>query len=175
MDPRFTYVDLGRKQWIGVYGHGELDTWRILEAEVGDLYDLAFGAKAPAVARDLARDVRPRLTFGWPALWEKLAIDQHGLDDVQMQLFKTGLLRGMEDSPLGANSELRFLEIPQDDPSELSLAWLDSNTATFLQGLRVPRELYDDVAADPDAWKALRSELEGRLFVDMQRLITVGV
>ncbi|MEM7519318.1 MAG: CpXC domain-containing protein [Planctomycetota bacterium] len=174
MDPQFTYVDLGRRQWIAVYGRDELDQWGMLEGEVSELYDSAFGKNAPPLAQGLAVGVTPRLLFGWPALWEKLSLDDHGLDEVQMQLFKTGLLRNMEESPLGPGSELRFLEVPPDRPDQLSLAWLDSDTADFIEGLLVPRALYDEVALRAEAWQPLRSELEGRLFLDMQRLITAS-
>jgi hypothetical protein len=39
------------------------------------------------------------------------------------------------------------------------------------QRLTVPRALYDEVAGDRRGWQALREELDGRIFVDMQRLM----
>jgi hypothetical protein len=174
LDPHFTYLDLGRHQWIAVHPLDDIDRWRELEAQVQGTYDLAFGQRAPAAARALGKGIVPRLVFGWPALEEKLAVHDHGLDDVQVELFKVGLLKVQPESPLGEETELRFLEVPPDGPQELALAWLDGRTAGFLEGLRVPRELYDQIGADPEAWEDLRSQLGAGLFVDMKRLITVG-
>ncbi len=174
MDPQFTYVDLGRKQWVAVYGTDELEAWRTTEEEVQSLFNIAFGSGAPKPAQDLAVGIQPRLVFGWSALWELLAIQDAGLDDLQVQLLKLGLLRNMEDSPFALDSELRFLEIPEDGPQELSFAWVNSESAEFIQGFRIPRALYDEITENPDQWKALRSELDGQLFMDMQRLVTVG-
>jgi CpXC motif protein len=173
MDPQFNYLDIGNQDWIAVYPSDDLDRWREIEADVREVYDVAFGAQAPAPARALGRGLRPRLVFGWPALREKLAARDHGLDDVQLELFKIGLLRNQPGSPLGEETELRFLEVPADGSQELSLAWLDRR-GNFLQGLRVPRELYESVGRDPAPWQDLREQLSEGLLVDMKRLIAVG-
>lgn len=174
LDPQFTYIDQGKKSWIAAFPLDDLASWREREAEVLATYDLAFGAQAPAPARAIGKQLRPRLVFGWPALREKIAVGLSKLDDQQLELMKIGLLRSGTGGPLGDTTELRFLGIPVDHKNELDLAWLSSRTAEFVQGLRVPRQLYDDVAADAESWKDLREELAQGPFVDMKRLITVG-
>jgi len=171
MDPRFTYLDVGRNQWIAVFPHAEMDQWRTREEEVQHLYDRSFGREAPPLARNIGAAMKPRLVFGWSALWEKLAIDDHRLDDVQVELLKVGLLRSLPESPLSFATELRFLEVPTNNPTELSFAWVNSTTADFVQGVSVPRALYDDVALRGDEWKSLRAEFSHALFLDMNRLI----
>src|SRR5437879_5486663 len=74
MDPRFTYLDVGRKQWVAAFPHAEMDQWRTHEEEVQHLYDRSFGRDAPPLARSIAVGMEPRLVFGWPALWAKLAM-----------------------------------------------------------------------------------------------------
>jgi hypothetical protein len=174
LDPQFTYIDQGQRSWIAVFPLDDLAQWREREAEVRATYDLAFGAGAPAPARAIGKQLRPRLVFGWPALREKLATSQHRLDDLQLELMKIGLLRSGTGGPLGDTTELRFLEVSADGKDELVLAWIESRTAEFVQGLRVPRQLYDDVAAEAEDWQDLRESLAEGLFVDMKRLITVG-
>lgn len=176
LDPRFTYLDVGRNQWIAVFPHVELDQWRTREEEVQQLYDRAFGQKAAPLAREIGTGMKPRLVFGWPALWEKLALDEHRLDDVQVELLKVGLLRSLPESPLSFETELRFLEVTRNNPTELSFAWVNSTTADFVQGLNVPRALYDDVALQAEDWKSLRAEFSHALFLDMNRLfVPAGV
>jgi hypothetical protein len=175
LDPEFTYMDLGRNLWIAVYPLDQLENWREVEESVSKTFDLAFGSGAPQAARDLGVNLKPRVVFGWPALWEKIAANQHGLDDVQVAMLEIALLKNAPDSPLGEDTELRLLDAPDDGKNELSFAWLDSNTADFLQGMRVPRELYADIGAEPESWRALRSSLSEGAFVDMKRLITAGV
>jgi len=174
LDPEFNYLDVGRNQWFAVYPHVDMERWREVEEDIVPLYARAFGSKAPELAQQMGKDIHPRLVFGWPALWEKLALADRGLDDVQLELMKLGILKGMEESPFDEDTELRFLEIPPNAPDELALAWLHSETAEVVQTMRVPRELYDDVAENPEAWQALRTELEQSLFIDMSRLIFVG-
>ncbi len=174
LDPQFTYLDLGRKQWIAAFPRADLDSWREREAEIRQTFEVAFGSQASAAAREIGRNLVPRLVFGWPALTEKLAAGEHGLDDVQLELLKVGLVKNVADDKFGEDTELRFLQVPADGPRELALAWLDSQTAKFVEGMRVPRELYDAIAAEPESWEALRSQLTEGLFVDMKRLITVG-
>jgi len=171
MDPRLTYLDVGRNQWIAVFPHDEMDQWRTREEEAQGLFDRAFGREWRQVAREIGIGMKPRLVFGWPALWEKLAIDEHKLDDVQIELLKVGLLRNVPNTPFSFATELRFLEIPPNNPKELSFAWLNSATADFVQGLSVPREVYDDVALRTEEWKSLKAEFNHALFLDMNRLI----
>lgn len=171
MDPRFAYLDVGRNQWIAVLPQAELDQWRTREEEAQVLFDRGFGSKAAPLARSIGAAMKPRLVFGWPALWEKLAIDDHKLDDVQVELLKVGLLRSLPETPLSFVTELRFQEIPKNNPDQLSFAWLHSTTADFVQGMNVPRALYDDVALRADEWKSLRAEFNQALFLDMNRLI----
>ena len=171
MDPQFTYLDVGRNQWIAVYPLSELDQWRAREQTVQGLFDRAFGKEAAPLARDIGKGMKPRLVFGWPALWEKLAIDNYKLDDIQIELVKVGLLRSLPETPFSFATELRFLDIPKNNPQELAFAWIDSTTADFVQGVKVPRALYDDVAQRAEEWKSLRSEFNGALFVDMSRLM----
>ena len=55
--------------------------------------------------------------------------------------------------------------------SELVMAWLRAVNEEVVEGLRVPRSLYDEIAADPTGWQALREELSAGPFVDMNRLL----
>jgi hypothetical protein len=174
MDPRFSYLDAGRNQWIAVFPEPDLDEWRVREEEVDRLFDKAFGKGASPPARAIGAGLRPRLVFGWPALREKLAIQDAGLDDVQIELLKIGLIRNVPETPFALTNELRFVNAPKDGTNELAFAWVDSTTSEFIEGLRVPRALYDEIATDPEPWKALRADFDGAYFVDMKRLVTVG-
>ncbi len=176
VDPEFTYTDLARGQWIAVYALDELARWRELETQVQATFDVAYGRRAPAAARALGQGIRPRLVFGWAALCEKLALADHGLDDVELELLKIGLLRTLPSSPftLSMETELRFLNAHEGaDGPVLSLGWFTGRWSSFLEGLDVPRELYDAVAQD-EAWRELRGRLAGATFVDLARLVALG-
>jgi hypothetical protein len=174
MDPRFSYIDAGRGQWIAAFPEPDLEQWRVREEEVGRLFDKAFGKSASPLAREIGSGMRPRLVFGWPALREKLAIHDAKLDDVVIELLKVGLLRNVPETPYALTNELRFVDAPDDGTNELAFAWVDSTTSYFIQGLRVPRALYDEIAGDTEQWRALRADFDGARFVDMKRLVTVG-
>lgn len=172
MDPRFSYIDAGRGQWIATFPEPDLDSWRVREEEVLRLFDKAFGSGASPFAREIGKTLRPRLVFGWPALWEKLAIDDAGLDDVIVEIVKIGLLRNVPETPFALTNELRFVRAPNDGTRDLAFAWVDSTTTQFLQGMRVPRALYDEIAKDPDNSRALRADFANATFVDLKRLVS---
>ena len=93
-----------------------------------------------------------------------------GLDDVELELLKIALLRGMEDPPLKAANEIRLVDLDAET-GELVLVVLVSKTEDFVEELRVPRDLYDEIAADQEGWRELRQELKAGYFVDMLRLM----
>jgi CpXC protein len=171
LDPELTYVDVGRGQWIAVFPVARLDHWKDLEAQSRVIFDRAYGEKAPAAAREIGADLTARLTFGWSALREKLAAVENGLDDVVLELTKAALIRGLDNPPVSPGTELRFLAI---DGDALAVAWLNSADEGVKEILRVPRSLYDEIAADPSGWEALRAELSAGPFVDMNRLLVAA-
>ena len=99
-----------------------------------------------------------------------MAADHH-LDDVTLELVKLAIVRTSKTSPLSNENELRLLDVEGD---KLVLAWIRAQTEQVVEALKVPRKLYDDIAADEQGWHALREELSAGLFVDMNRLLVVA-
>jgi hypothetical protein len=168
MQPEMTYLDIGRQQWIGAFPFEKLRDWQTVEQNATDSFARAFGESASPLAKELGEGIRPRITFGWPALCEKIVAAQAGLDDVNLELFKVALIRGVDESPLSGMTELRFIET-QDDG--LILDWLVTATEQTVDRIRAPRSLYDEIAADQNDWQPLRDEISTGLFVDVQRLL----
>jgi hypothetical protein len=168
LEPEFTYFDLGRGQWIAVFPFGSIGEWEALEERARAAFDLSYGPKAAALARQIGARLKPRVTCGWAALKEKILAADHGLDDVEIELTKMAVLRNSDEVPLTSQTELRLVDVKG---SELIMAWIVAETGQVAQALAVPRDLYTEIAADRSGWQPLRDELAGRLFVDMQRLM----
>jgi hypothetical protein len=168
LEPELNYLDIGRNQWIAVFPVKKLASWPELEALALATFAEAYGEGASDPAREIGVDLKPRLVFGWAALREKIAAADAGLDDVTLELLKIALLRGMEDAPLAAGTELRFVEAEGD---ELVIVWIASATEILVESLRVPRALYDEIAADQTGWAPLREEISAGYFVDALRLM----
>ena len=168
LDPAMNYLDVGRGQWIAAFPIANLGQWKTMEEQAGSTFARAYGEKASAAARSIGSGLRPRVTFGWAALREKLLAAEHQLDDANLELVKTAILRGLHNSPMGAETELRLVAV---EGSELVMAWTRAVNEEIVEGLRVPRSMYDEIAADSAGWQALREELSAGLFVDMNRLL----
>ncbi len=169
LPPHLTYLDLGHNQWIAAEPSSLLDQWPEAEAETRKAYDLAFGEEATPAARAIGETLKPRLVFGWPALREKLIADDLGLDDVTLELLKMAVMREVNEPPLGDQSELRLFG---GDAGNLQFAWIDTRSEQHIVELDIPREIYDDVAGDAEAWAPARAQFEGKLLVDLRRLTT---
>jgi hypothetical protein len=59
--------------------------------------------------------------------------------------------------------------------NELVMASFGTADGKVIEELNIPRELYDEIAADHEGWQALRDELKPGLFIDYRRLLTTGV
>ena len=168
LPPHLTYLDLQRQQWIMAEPANLLEEWPSVEAEARDTYARSFGDLAPASARGLGDGLKSRLVFGWPALREKLICAELGLDDVTLELLKMAVMRDVDDAPMADETELRLIG---GDAKNLKLAWVVAETEGNLAELDVPRDIYDGIAGDADAWAATRAKFEGQLLVDLRRLI----
>jgi hypothetical protein len=168
LDPEMTYVDVGRGQWIAVFPVSKLGQWKDLEEQARTTFAQAYGPQAPAAARQMGAGMRPRITFGWDGLREKLIVADHQLDDVTLELAKLAIVRTSESSPLSSETDLRLIDVEDDT---LEMAWIRAHTEQVVELLKVPRQVYDDIAADDEGWQSLRQELSAGLFVDMNRLL----
>lgn len=170
LQPEFNYLDVGRGQWIASLPAVRMPNYPAAEAEAVEIFGKSYGDKAPASARDLGHALEMRVTFGWPAVREKLLIRQHGLDDVVIEMVKLDVLRRVPSAPLKPGVELRLVNVADD---LLVMVWLSTATEAVIEELLVPRGLYDAIAADADSWAPTRAMLTDGPFVDMQRLYMV--
>jgi len=165
--PHLTYVDVGRQEWILVEDPSELDRWPDHEKHAQAVFDENFGPRAPEVVRDLAAGLRIRLVFGWPALREKLVLTELGLDDEVVELTKLAVINGAIAAPIGGSESMRIVG---EEDGQLQVAVTHDITEAVSATTTIPRDLYNDIAADIGSWKALRDQWAGQPFIDTSRL-----
>lgn len=167
LPPHLTLLDISHGLWIMCRPIEALDSWPTEEAEAHEVFDTAFGPTAPAAAREIGAELDARLVFGWAALREKLLARDLELDDVTLELLKAAIMRDVDHPPMADESELRLIA---GDDATLSFAWIVAATEERLALLDVPRDTYDDLEDDDEAWAPLRERLESHLLVDIRRL-----
>jgi CpXC protein len=167
LEPKLNYLDLERSVWVSAQPLQELGQWVEREDEAVATFNEAYGPQAPASARDVGGGLKPRLTFGWAALREKLLAQDAGLDDTTLELAKLAIIRGAGGAPIQPGVELRLMSVADD---QLQMSWIDARTEKVVEGLLVPRAVYDSVVAAPEAWAPFRAQLSGGPFVDVQKL-----
>ena len=168
-EPEFTYLNLQRNHWIAVWPAAKLTDWQAIEKRSREAFDKAFGNAAPAEARELGKEARPRAVFGWAALSEKLVAQENGIDDVELELAKLAVVRNLEDAPLLENVELRLLGV--EDGTKLVLGWIHGGSGELKEVIAVPKEILEEIRSQADLWQELRDELTAGIFVDMQKLM----
>lgn len=166
--PRLSYIDVGRGEWIMVAPTDHLEEWADFEAMARATFEKAYGKSAPLAAQSIGSGLRARTTFGWAGLREKLQCDEHGLDDIDLELLKLAVLRTVPGPPVDEKMELRLIDFRGE---QLVLAWLDSDDDRQIATIEVPRSAYDAIAADYDSWQPLREQFSGKLYVDFNRTL----
>jgi len=167
LDPMFNYVDVERGQWLSVQPLEQLEEWVENEDEALATFALAYGEQAPATAREIGNGLTPRLVFGWPAAREKILANENKLDDVALELMKLALVQSLDNLPMAEGNELRLETVEGDT---LGLCWVKAQNDEIVERIQVPREMYDNIVKDAEAWAAVRQKLETGPFVDMQKL-----
>jgi len=169
LQPQFNYLDVGRGQWIAAMQADRMRTHLQVEDEAALLFSESYGDNAPAAAQQVGKDLKMRVTFGWPAVREKLLLREHDLDDVVVEMMKLHILRSVPSVPMAEGIELRLVDINEDNDAFV-FTWLETATEKAIEGLSVPRDLYAAIAANTTAWEPMRTRLENGAFVDMQKL-----
>jgi hypothetical protein len=168
VEPEFTYMDVGRRQFFAVWPASKIGQWKALEARSQTMFDKAFGNAAPPEARAIGARLEVRVVFGWAALNEKLIAAEHGIDDRKLELVKVGALRNIDEMPVGAGVELRLVGVAED---ELKLGWIETAVDELTDVLGLPLAALAEIDADPAPWQELRDEIAAGLFVDYKRAL----
>jgi hypothetical protein len=167
LQPQFNYLDAGRGQWIAALPAGRLRTHLEVEDEVAALFADSYGSHAPKAAQAVGEGLQVRITFGWPAVREKLLIREHALDDTILEMMKMHILRSVPSAPIAEGVELRCVRVGED---AMIFVWLETASEAPIQEISAPRGVYDAIAANPEGWENLRKKLENGAFVDIQKL-----
>ena len=168
--PELNYLDAGRGQWMAVHPADAVGDWETIEAQDRAVFNRSYGDQAVGAARELGAGLRARVVFGMAAFREKLLAAEVGLDDVDLELLKTAILRNSPEPPFAPGVELRFIEVTDD--GNLAFAWLEADNEQVIEMLQTSRQTYNEIADDLTDWQPLREQLSAGLFVDMTRLMT---
>ena len=171
-DPEFTYMDIARHQYIGVWPADHRAEWKSWAQKTRAVFDNALGRDAPSEAREIGADVDVRAVFGWSALVEKILARQAGMDDRTLELVKLSVMRTSSETPVPGTLELRLVAV---DDESLLLAWLGGDEDEPGPAMRVPRQLLADIDADRGAWQSARDRVGEGDVVDFQRDMLVPV
>ena len=159
VDHPFLYVDLPRKQWVGVFAPLDRPAFERWEREPLLAWQKACGDDAPKIAQALGRDVRIRAVFSLPALREKLLCWESGLDDVVLELLKIRMMLAPDGITPNPGQELRLVGFAE---GALKFQWGS-------EGASINAAEYASVAAVPEDWAQLRAALLAGPWVDAAR------
>ena len=167
-DPEFSYMDIARGQYIGVWPASRRRQWRECAERTRAVFDQTLGAGASHEAQEIGRTLDPRVVFGWSALVEKILARQAGIDDRTLEVAKAAVMRSGDSMPLPGVQEFRLVAVPD---GALQFAWVDGAAGTLGKVVQVPRDLIADIEADAAKWQPLRDQVADGLVVDVQREI----
>ena len=166
VQPTLSYIDLPRKQFMGVWPSSAIEDWKAFEQRTREAFDRSFAPGGDGEA--LGQGMQPRCVFGWLGLNEKLIAADHDIDDSDLELAKLATLRVMGDVKLGRDLEFRLVGANDD---ELIVGWLHTSSEDIDDEFSVPRQILVDIRAAPETWGTLRAEVTGDTFVDYRRTL----
>jgi CpXC motif protein len=148
LERELLYVDLGRRQVLGVFPPDERRAPEASAHRIAAAYERWFCTDAPAWVRELGARCLVRACFGLEELREKLVGDDAGLDDLAVEIAKGIVLA--RDPELRA-AEVAALRLDAVDRDELALIAMDAEERPLGLVIRVPRADVDAIAARPTA------------------------
>ena len=167
LQPEFNYLDVENGLWILALDVTALADHLIHEDRARDLFDISYGANAAPAAQEVGEALRCRVTFGWPAVREKVLTRIEGLDDIVLEMMKLNLLRRLPEAPIDFGVELRLMAVVDD---MFELAWVMTESEEVQSIIRINRDAYDGIAENRVDWAGVEALLADGPFCDMQKL-----
>jgi len=165
-DGPLMYTDFAQRHWVGVFPRPWEGSWRVLEHQPGESFRRAMVDHAAPVARGMADGFTVRTAFGLPALAEKLACWDAGLDDRVLEVLKLDLFRPPVSLPLSLDGRPRLVAV-EGDGQVLALAAPDGV-------VRIDRAAYEEVASNPHRFAATLDAVAAGPYVDTGRILLTG-
>ena len=167
VEPEFSYMDMGRGQFIAAWPSEGVGDFEAFEERSRNRYEQAYGSKAPPEAKEIGRSLTPRIVFGWISLNEKLIAQAGGVNDITLELAKLALIRSDTEGPeFGDDTELRLIGV---EDKKLVLGWFSRGSEELTDVVAVSKDLLTEIESDAEKWQALRDELAEAYFVDYRR------
>ena len=168
----FPYLDLDRRQFIGVFPSAWEADWDRYEARAESAFDRTLGADAPSVAQSLVDQVTVRCVFGLSALREKLIASDAGLDDRLVEAFKLSLFETVAGLPFEAGRRPRLV-VADADTLEFAIPADPSDPDQNALRLPIERTHFDEFVERADR-DALLTAMAPGAYVDTGRLLIPG-
>src|SRR5688572_26194888 len=142
IEHRFLYVDLERKQVLGVFSRGERDDPNPCAQQLEETFERWFRRDAPASVQRIAEQCLVRVCFGLEELREKLVADDAGISDYALEALKCVVL-GQD--PRFRDGLVSTLRLERADAATLDLLTVDFHDRPLGDVVRVPREELDQL------------------------------
>ncbi len=168
IEPQFTYLHIGGKQFLTVWPSTDLLHWAEKETNSQSMFDRFWGPNSEPITAEIGRELVHRVTFGWEAAHEKLVAADAGIDDVLLELAKLAVIRSQGDGFSVGETALRLIGIDAQDNMILGL--FQGADEHVFETFKVPRALLEEIDLDEE-WDVLRERLQAGPFVDMLRLV----
>jgi len=167
LDPGFVYLDVTRRQWISAQPAASLGDWPQESEKAAEGRAESYGDEVPPAAQEVGKALQARVTFGWPALREKIIANAAGIDDVALELTKAALMRTQGDLALSMGRELRLQKAGEEG---LQVAIVEAQSEAVIETLTLPFGFYQTIADGIADWGETAKTLGAGTFVDVQKL-----
>ena len=142
VETSFLYVDLGRRQVLGVFGRNDRGDADACARIHQDTFERWFVQEAPEWIKRLSQKCLVRVCFGLEELREKLVADEAGIDDYALEALKCVLLA---QDPRFRKDEVATLRLDRVDGKVLELLTVDFDDLPLGRRVRVRRDELDQL------------------------------
>ena len=161
IEPEFIYMDLENKLCISAQPSKNLASYKKFADQAKQSFKMALATTG------MGDGVLMRVTFGWPALREKILAHTENISDVDVEMMKLALIRESGEAT-DPTTSLRFVELTESD----LIFTRYQNDAPFdeKESFEYSRSVLENIIESPQNWAPLRETMDQGLFVDLNRL-----
>ncbi len=158
IEPDFVYMDISNRYCVMAKPSKDLNNFKKLALQAETTF------KNMLAISNMDGGLRSRVSFGWPALKEKVLAHTHGISDVHIEMVKLAIIKQLAALP---DPKISFRLVEITDQTLTFASYQNESPYAEMSAYQSDRSVLQSMTDYPEDWADVQSQIDRGAFIDL--------